>query len=71
MATWTSGVNNGYSLRMNAYEIGVNQAANSSTVRIDLWLKVGTQSFYGPMFVEARCGGEKQKKNVQNSGAGV
>lgn len=42
MATWTSGVNNGYSLRMNAYEIGVNQAANSSTVRIDLWLKVGT-----------------------------
>ena len=43
MATWTSGVNNGYSLRMNTYEIGVNQAANSSTVRIDLWLKVGTQ----------------------------
>nr|DAQ22387.1 MAG TPA: protein of unknown function DUF859 [Caudoviricetes sp.] len=33
MATWTSGVNNSYSLRMNAYEIGVNQAANSSTVR--------------------------------------
>lgn len=67
MATWTSGVNNGYSLRMNAYEIGVNQAANSSTVRIDLWLKVGTQSFYGPMFVEARCGGQKQNKTVQIS----
>ena len=70
MATWTSGVNNGYSLRMNAYEIGVNQAANSSTVRIDLWLKVGTQSFYGPMFVEARCGGQKQNKTVQISGPG-
>lgn len=70
MGTWTSGVNNGYSLRMNAYEIGVNQAANSSTVRIDLWLKVGTQSFYGPMFVEARCGGQKQNKTVQISGPG-
>lgn len=70
MATWTSGVNNGYSLRMNAYEIGVNQAANSSTVRIDLWLKVGTRSFYGPMFVEARCGGQKQNKTVQISGPG-
>ena len=70
MATWTSGVNNGYSLRMNAYEIGVNQAANASTVRIDLWLKVGTQSFYGPMFVEARCGGQKQNKTVQISGPG-
>nr|DAW69154.1 MAG TPA: protein of unknown function DUF859 [Caudoviricetes sp.] len=70
MATWTSGVNNGYSLRMNAYEIGVNQTANSSTVRIDLWLKVGTQSFYGPMFVEARCGGQKQNKTVQISGPG-
>lgn len=70
MATWTSGVNNGYSLRMNAYEIGVNQAANSSTVRIDLWLKVGIQSFYGPMFVEARCGGQKQNKTVQISGPG-
>lgn len=70
MATWTSGVNNGYSLRMNAYEIGVNQAANSSTVRIDLWLKIGTQSFYGPMFVEARCGGQKQNKTVQISGPG-
>nr|DAR50779.1 MAG TPA: protein of unknown function DUF859 [Caudoviricetes sp.] len=70
MATWTSGVNNGYSLRMNAYEIGANQAANSSTVRIDLWLKVGTQSFYGPMFVEARCGGQKQNKTVQISGPG-
>lgn len=70
MATWTSGVNKGYSLRMNAYEIGVNQAANSSTVRIDLWLKVGTQSFYGPMFVEARCGGQKQNKTVQISGPG-
>lgn len=70
MATWTSGVNNGYSLRMNAYEIGVDQAANSSTVRIDLWLKVGTQSFYGPMFVEARCGGQKQNKTVQISGPG-
>lgn len=70
MATWTSGVNNGYSLRMNTYEIGVNQAANSSTVRIDLWLKVGTQSFYGPMFVEARCGGQKQNKTVQISGPG-
>jgi putative uncharacterized protein SPs0551 len=55
---------------MNAYEIGVNQAANSSTVRIDLWLKVGTQSFYGPMFVEARCGGQKQNKTVQISGPG-
>ncbi len=70
MGTWTSGVNNGYSLRMNAYEIGVNQAANSSTVRIDLWLKVGTQSFYGPMFVEARCGGQKQNKTIQISGPG-
>lgn len=70
MATWTSGVNNGYSLRMNTYEIGVNQAANSSTVRIDLWLKVGIQSFYGPMFVEARCGGQKQNKTVQISGPG-
>lgn len=70
MGTWTSGVNNGYSLRMNAYEIGVNQAANSSTVRIDLWLKVGIQSFYGPMFVEARCGGQKQNKTVQISGPG-
>lgn len=70
MATWTSGVNNGYSLRMNAYELGINQAANSSTVRIDLWLKVGTQSFYGPMFVEARCGGQKQNKTVQISGPG-
>jgi putative uncharacterized protein SPs0551 len=55
---------------MNAYEIGVNQTANSSTVRIDLWLKVGTQSFYGPMFVEARCGGQKQNKTVQISGPG-
>lgn len=70
MGIWTSGVNNGYSLRMNAYEIGVNQAANSSTVRIDLWLKVGTQSFYGPMFVEARCGGQKQNKTVQISAPG-
>ena len=70
MATWTSGVNKGYSLRMDAYEIGVNQATNSSTVRIDLWLKVGTQSFYGPMFVEARCGGQKQNKTVQISGPG-
>lgn len=70
MATWTSGVNKGYSLKMDAYEIGVNQAANSSTVRIDLWLKVGLQSFYGPMFVEARCGGQKQNKTVQINAPG-
>nr|DAS24342.1 MAG TPA: protein of unknown function DUF859 [Caudoviricetes sp.] len=60
MATWTSWGDKGYGVRIDSYHIGVNQADNSSTVRIDVWLKVGLWTFDGNVTVEAWNGGDRQ-----------
>nr|DAY31792.1 MAG TPA: protein of unknown function DUF859 [Caudoviricetes sp.] len=70
MATWTVFGDKGYGVRMDSYSIGVNQADNSSTVRIDVWLKVGLWTFDGNVTVETWNGGDRQAvvKHISSPG---